>query len=433
MGGAVGEVDAATALSPVAAHRYLSLFALEPGAGEVAAPSCCEVADLFSGALFLGWVGASEHELPRVLGIFDSREPVRGCERVLVWVLDVRGGSVCVVVQVDFDAEAGELVEAVRDLRTTFGGGRKHGLRLGGRTLAEWAAVAIPGGEAALAPDHHHMLVADPGAVPFGRDGEPDAQLVDRLLSPRGEPYREAHRSAVAPPEPNRHAGMAVSVKPASSLLVGQSRDHVVAMMLSAVQALACLGRLRRIQREAAWELAELQEAVAAPPKHLAAHREALADAGRRIGALELELSFGVERFLNMRLLLPELSVQQFHAAYVSLLDLPAAVEATSTMLARLSAAAAEERAVVAARERVADERRLRLWSAVGGALGAVAVPVGLVFAFLGINTRDVDAEKSLFDVATYGLFYLGFLGAFMTAAGGAILYMNRIGGQGGG
>jgi hypothetical protein len=71
------------------------------------------------------------------------------------------------------------------------------------------------------------------------------------------------------------------------------------------------------------------------------------------------------------------------------------------------------------------EEVRWRTWSAVAGAVAAVAVPVTILTGFLGINARQVSTGASAFDLGRYGLYY-GVLIALMVLAVAAALRWAR-------
>jgi hypothetical protein len=192
------------------------------------------------------------------------------------------------------------------------------------------------------------------------------------------------------------------------------------------VNALAALSSLRESQRRAFAALAELRSAPSdgsrgstVERRHLLKRRlEELAD-------LQLATSFGVEAHLDNRLLVPSMPVVEFHHDLVEALGIPESARVTEKILARLSQGIRAEAEEIAAEERAADERRWRTWSAVGGSIAAVAVPLSLLFAFLGINTSEVTHSSSLGDVGHYGFYYLATVGVLAIAVAASLAYVN--------
>ncbi|MFC0861252.1 hypothetical protein ACFHYQ_02960 [Sphaerimonospora cavernae] len=72
--------------------------------------------------------------------------------------------------------------------------------------------------------------------------------------------------------------------------------------------------------------------------------------------------------------------------------------ETVARMLRRLGRAIAAELTAIESQERRADEdRRLRWTAAMAiGFVSTVAVPLGLIRAFLGVNAREVDPGRSV-------------------------------------
>jgi hypothetical protein len=165
---------------------------------------------------------------------------------------------------------------------------------------------------------------------------------------------------------------------------------------------------MRASQRRAFAALAELRGSPEGEsPAPMGERRRLLKQRLEDLADLQLEISFGVEAYLDMRLLVPSMPVVEFHRDLVAALGLSRSAEVTEKMLARLSQGIAAEAEEIAADERAADERRWRTWSAVGGSIAAVAVPLSLILAFLGITASDIDPHDSIGDLGHYGLYYL--------------------------
>ncbi len=76
-------------------------------------------------------------------------------------------------------------------------------------------------------------------------------------------------------------------------------------------------------------------------------------------------------------------------------------------MLGRLGGAISAELTAIESIERRDDENR-RLWYAVAvGFVSAVAIPVGLILAFLGINARQVEVTRSMFSDHYIGIYLI--------------------------
>ena len=228
------------------------------------------------------------------------------------------------------------------------------------------------------------------------------------------------------PPEANRGLESVAATGPYVAVIAGQQGYVENAFFISAVQMLAAGSLLRRIRIEVYDELLrfrKLSDPRTAPPKML---RTQLAVMSRRLGHLELELSFGVEAFETIGSLVPSLRVIDYHRAVFCAADMPDEAKTTATMLARLSHAIQSDLEVVRATERLADERRRLLGSVLIGLVTLVALPLGIVFGFFGINTTDVQSGASLLDIAEYKVLYALVFGVmFATIVTGVMLRLS--------
>ena len=247
-----------------------------------------------------------------------------------------------------------------------------------------------------LGLDFHHLTFLAPGMLP--RTAQLDTERLMRMVSRRSDPSRADFRTIRLPAEANRYRDMACAITPGASIVAGHAADAQLAMTLSAVQALASLSTLRSVQHETQATVTELL-ADGRDDRWLVERTEALA-------RLELQLSFGVEANLAMRLFVPSLPIEQFHAELLGALGIDDALRVTDRMLSRLTAALAAERASVESARAERDERRWRRWSAVGGTVAVIAVPITLVTGFLGINASQVKEDVSAFDLRAYGVYY---------------------------
>jgi hypothetical protein len=93
----------------------------------------------------------------------------------------------------------------------------------------------------------------------------------------------------------------------------------------------------------------------------------------------------------------PSLRAESFHNALYESMGLADRAATAARMLQRLAAAiSAELTAIESAERRADDNRRLRYAVAIGF-VSAVAVPVGLIFAFLSTSTSQVNRAWSMF------------------------------------
>jgi hypothetical protein len=120
-----------------------------------------------------------------------------------------------------------------------------------------------------------------------------------------------------------------------------------------------------------------------------------------------LELSYSVEASADLGLLVPSLRVESFHNALYESMDLAAKARTAGRMLARLDRAINAELTAIESIERRADENRRIRYTVAVGFVSAVAIPAGLVLAFLGINASQVNPGRSMFDHHYLGVYLI--------------------------
>ncbi|HEY5197801.1 MAG TPA: hypothetical protein VIJ51_12330 [Solirubrobacteraceae bacterium] len=234
---------------------------------------------------------------------------------------------------------------------------------------------------------------------------------------------RPEHLTARFPSEPNRYVASAAAVMPGSSVLGGQAPDIELSMILAAAQALASLATIRGIHNRAAAALTELPQDKR-PPLALLQHVAAT------VSDLDLELGFGVEAQLSIRIRVPLLPVEQYYESLLGMLGMKSAVQVTSDMLSRLTR-------VLQARQTETEARRAKVVGIVGAGVGvasAVAIPLTLILAFVGSNVRQALTRAqaanaySVFDLKHFFGYYLVLLSPVVLglAAALAVLRLYR-------
>lgn len=381
--------------------------------------------ELLSPGRYRDWLERSSYQLPRILhfaessaiylpGVSDSLD----VERARLWLFELPHGGLVTGLTLDVrDAQSpdeprllSELLEAVDP--------RRDEVRVDGKDLLsvccpdEWSRA-----RPTLGPDMHHLTML-PRDLLKG-NFELDRDLAQRMVSRRDEQSREGFLTARFPPEANRYADMLVAVTPGASVVAGHRYEAEVAFMLCAVQALAALSSLRQIQRRAFDALRTLRVEDPREP-------DWLEESSRDLSDLELDLSFAVEAYLDVRVLIPSLPVEQYHRELVAALALPRGAEVTGGMLKRLSSAIKAEWDARLAEQRERDEQRFRTWSAIGGTVAFVGLPLSVLVTFLGMNTVTFNPAASLFN-ERYFPYYAGLVAIFILAALCARVYVNRV------
>jgi hypothetical protein len=357
------------------------------------------------GALQLPAVAAlREHAAHEVL--LHHAPAVLGVVRAWTWLFATPFGGFVAGLTLDFvDRDRPGEVHAFPRLFDDVDGGRDD-IEIAGRPLIDACTDGLPAAAGLqLGPDMHNILMLPPNLA--GTRLEVDLDVLQRLVSRRDEASRQDFLTVRLPPEGNRYADMLLGVTPGATAVAGQPHSVEVALTLCAVQALAALSSLRQMQRRAFAMLFALRNASADVTRSAA-----------ELQQLELDLSFAVEAYLDVRPLIPSLPVEQYHDALVEALRLPRGAETTGGMVERLVSA-------FELRRSDDDQRRQRFWSAVGGAVAFVAIPLGVLLSFLGISADEVRPKDSFLDPH-----YLPYYGALLTLLGlavlGGVAYVRR-------
>lgn len=254
-----------------------------------------------------------------------------------------------------------------------------------------------------LLPERHQLVFAH-----ASEDEMPSDDVVQRLIYRANLPARNGNgNSAICrPAEMNRRPTTSGALGPYVSVIVGM-QDYVEnAALLTAVQVVSSSARLRQIRQQAYAGVAALR-ASARENTRMHDRRLALEDIANSLRSLELDLSFSVEAVGDLGMLVPALRVESYHQALIDSMSLTARAATTGRMLERLANAIdAELTSVESVEARTDDARRTRMAVSVTF-VTTTAGTVGLLFAFLGINARQVDPDRSMFD-AHYLPIYLG-------------------------
>ncbi|MBE1878184.1 hypothetical protein [Myceligenerans pegani] len=277
-------------------------------------------------------------------------------------------------------------------------------------TLAALAAErSATTGDGVLGPYRHQLVVGPRLGHVFKRDGK---DLVRRIIYRYDHAIDVDYSSIHFPPEVNRGPEATVAVGPYVSVLFGLksgddrlSHDEDNAAFVSAVEALSALVALAQIS-DAAFAMSKSFEKVqvAADPRDRQDELEQTAD---RLGDLQLRLTFGVEGVCDVSLRVPSLRISSFHSALTESMGLNANAVKVAHMLDQLANAVRSEATALETIHRMADDARRLRWGVVVAFLSTVAVPVTVLFGYLGMNSIDVDRNASAWDVATYWPVYL--------------------------
>src|SRR5215471_667652 len=226
-----------------------------------------------------------------------------------------------------------------------------------------------------LPPERHQVVFA-----PYVEGGTlPDEEAVKRIIYRVDPPNRPEFMTVRRPSGLNEAGRTLGAVTPYVSLLYGHQDYIENSVFLTAVQAVGTTARFRQIWHRAHGRVRDFRYTVQNPEvgKQRRADMEFLVD---ELGNLELDLSFSVETSADLGLLIPSLRLESFHKELYEAMEI---------------------------RERQADEvKRLRRDAAIS-VLSFVAVPLGFLVAFFGINSTQVNSSWSIFNFHHYLFVYL--------------------------
>ena len=261
------------------------------------------------------------------------------------------------------------------------------------RLDAERTTLPLGGHESALGPDFHQvLLVPQTHAAAFGPD--PLAEDVQRLVATKTDGVRPGFQSARMPRDVNRYFGTIGAVTPGASVLGGQDEHVQRACVVAAMQAIAALASVRGLFDRAYSEIAAYRVTLTTTGA-VRLDRSQAARLAEEVRALQLNLSYEVESHQEVRLCVPMLPVEEFHAELSSCLGMSNASRTTSRMVERLAAALDADLGRLSLEE--ADDhatrsRRVEAWVIGLTVLATVSVPITLILALLGSNVREITS-----------------------------------------
>jgi hypothetical protein len=278
-----------------------------------------------------------------------------------------------------------------------------------------------------LPPERHQVVFAE-----HVEDKPPDDEIIKVILYRLEPPNRPEFMEYRKPSGLNEVDRTLCAVTANVSLLYGQ-RDYVEnSVFLTAVQAVGTAARFRQIWQKAHGQVRKFRKNGQA--EEVGTQRrgglEFLAD---ELGNLELDLSFSVETSADLGLLIPALRIESFHRELYAAMELRERAETVSRMFIRLDASIRSELTAIDIRERQHQEQKRLRWGAAVSVLSLIAVPIGFLGTYFGINGTEVKGEWSIFDMHHYWLAYVaaGCLAlvpfiSFLVLNGGAWLASRR-------
>ncbi|SCK56911.1 hypothetical protein YWIDRAFT_08181 [Streptomyces sp. SceaMP-e96] len=309
-----------------------------------------------------------------------------------LWHFLLPSGQVVVALTLDVSATLIETIPLLEDLYYA-------SVECAGLPLEEIAAERIgcaPNGEGQVPgflPERHQLVFSSVDTP----ERVPEEDTVQRVIYRTDLPYRAQHSSICYPMELNRRPTTVGALGPYVSLVCGHQDYIENCVLLSAVQAVGSAARLREI-REVAYAYVHRFRHRSTGQGGTHDRRTALEDITDGLSQLELELSYSVEVGSDIGTLVPALRVESFHQALFSAMGLTERAATIGQMLQRLgNATAAELTSVESMERRAADRRRVRTVVSVTF-VTTITGTLSLLFGFFGINARQVDQQRSMFD-----------------------------------
>ncbi|MFJ5036075.1 hypothetical protein ACIQB5_50890 [Streptomyces sp. NPDC088560] len=207
------------------------------------------------------------------------------------------------------------------------------------------------------------------------------------------------------------------------SVIVGYAPPVENAFGLAAAGILNAVAAVHRIRRQA-FEALELDRVAVVETADDA--RTLVARLSRRLGDLQLDLSFSVEAYADTTFI-PELLVEGFHSSLRGVAALADALANTSRIVERVDAVLATRRVDLETASQRYAERRDRVLAAALAAGSVIALPPALLLAFFGVNSSDVDPRRSILDVHHYGVAYALAWLPFLLLMGAGLVARRRI------
>jgi ABC-type multidrug transport system fused ATPase/permease subunit len=174
-----------------------------------------------------------------------------------------------------------------------------------------------------------------------------------------------------------------------------RSQDKITLVVVMMIAAFGVLLRTRNrafdaLEAQSRAQVGSIDEA-----------REMIARLADEMSEIQLDLSFGVEAYIDS-VLVPDPFMQRFRSSLHDLVGVDTALANTSRMVERLGAVIQSRSAVLATATQEVRERQDRLLTVFFALVSILAIPPTLLLAFFGVSSNDVDSRLSLFDVHRY-------------------------------
>ena len=394
--------------------RVLFIYGLAPRIPQAAARAAAPLTEVYGFGRFASHIETAVPLLPHVVAdkvVEASRLGLSGkcldalCDEVRFLVFGTPRGDLTLAV--DAILRTGS---AARDVAALVADScfRRYALTIDDQPVMEWLAEVVdPAGRAGV------------GQLAFGRDVHqcvfPGGRLRAEIIADaqrsdgsgraaaeiiyRGTLNFAAGRAVIYKPEPLNVTGHTVTCHGRGvSVVAGWSEAVENTFGIAAVALVSALGVLYRARRDA---FAAMEENQYASMTSIGDARALISDLSARLNELQLDLSFGVEAYVDS-VLIPELIIESFQGSLVSAFKLQEGLDNTSRMLQRLGSVIDARLSSLQTAVQARDERRSRIFSTAIAVGTVLALPPTLLLSFFGANATQVDPTRSMFDMDRY-------------------------------
>jgi hypothetical protein len=384
------------------ATRVVSIYSLSPRLPSTGSTS-------LTGALDLGFlqrfVNDSVNLFPSVLldvpaepGRFDG-ELRTTIERLRAVVLRTSRGDPMLIVeahQAD-TAAAGEILAYLSYMHY-----QRDSIAYGDGLLLDWVARQLGSQEALRIGYAHQMVFAGKSLTQeiMNEAGTRRSESVDTLL--RGlAAQTSGHGGQVGvrlPAALNIEGRAYVANSRFATVVAGWSPSVQNALIFVALNVVSAFGVLRRAREKA---FHALEHDLNTPMTTIEEAREQHARLAVELGEIQLDLSFGVETYLDS-VLMPDSRMDSYRASFHDVVGIDSATVNTSQIVERLRTVIQARSSVLAEASREREERRDRVLTGLVASVSLLAIPLTLLLAFFGVSSSDVSPDRSMLDIAYY-------------------------------
>lgn len=367
--------------------------------------------------------------LPRIVGLRKLDDgALRGPSssappHARVIALQTPRGDLLVVVEVTFapDATAAELAGFARYAHLD-----RDALMIGDHTVAEWVRERLRVTQALKIEYVHQMTFAAGELSERIVTASPPAD--EAILIMVGRPGVDGGDMRIpsgvqTPPELNVPGVSVLMHNRVMTLAAGWDPVDEHKLLLVALLTVGVFTVMHRARGRA---FRAMKYQAQAATTSVAEGRAVLARLGAEMGEVQLDLSFGVEAYVDS-VLLPNQLMQNYRERLNVATGVDRAMANTSRMVERLGAVIQARAAVLAAAEQGVRERRDRVTSTTLAIGSTLAIPASLLLTYFGINSSDVDPRSSVLDLGRYWPAYALICLPFLVLLATSMMLRRRI------